>query len=102
MRVKAQLYTYREQISNGVPTKTRVLIQTFPALLFPVSVTEKSSVLSTFGVVDYRLYPLAPVAVQVNDEIEINGKVYQITHVALSPTKYITSVIYLRGDDSGG
>lgn len=102
MRVEVKLYRYPNEIVEGVPTKNRVLVKTFPALLFPVSVNEQSSIFSTFGVVNYRLYPLVPVNIQINDEVEIDGRVYQVTHVSPSPTKFTTSVVYLRGDEDGG
>lgn len=97
MRVKFKLYRYNIEIDGSELRRERRLVGLFHGLMLPVSIGERATYLANIGEVEFRLYPLTPVTVLVSDEIEVDGKVYQVISVTLSQTKYITSSVLLRG-----
>lgn len=100
MRVLVSLYRYVTTIQpDGSPTKTREFVREFPALLIPISTTERLSLFGDLGIVEFRLYPLTSVEVKPQDEIEIKGVTYQIVNVTYSNTRYIPISVTLRRGD---
>lgn len=101
-RKEVKIYTYQETVdSDGTIARQRVLAHTAMGLLVPLSTTFKSEVFSSLGQVDARLFLLKDVPIKPHDEVEVDGRVYEVVSVEDLLNNRIPKMLLLRGVGNG-
>lgn len=83
---QANLYRWRTVEVDGEYRRERTPMGTVWGLLVEVSTEERATTLSTLGDVSCRFYTRTELS--IDDELEINGKVYKVTRVTVSPKPF--------------